>query len=182
MTQIGFSFILYSFPVFGAFLYRKKQFLDGQNSRNFAYCITVPRTFVHDCSLELGIRFNCHKFTVVLTWRNLKTKMFSTLLQSHKMHVIWAFSQTEMTYFPTLLNTSTNKIPTLLHTWSMKKLLLLGRTSLYRSLPPRASYRFPQWTTLFNNLFGFYSRRLLQRGVTVYTFKCFIFLMAQNAM
>ena len=39
-----------------------------------------------------------------------------------------------MTDFPTLLNTSTSKIPTLSHTWSLKKVPLSGRASLYRAL------------------------------------------------
>ena len=39
-----------------------------------------------------------------------------------------------MTDFPTLLYTSTSKIPTLSYTWGLKKVLLLGGTSPYRPL------------------------------------------------
>ena len=28
-------------------------------TENYEHCIAVPRTFVHGCGLELGIRFNC---------------------------------------------------------------------------------------------------------------------------
>ena len=88
---------------------------EPRTTQKYVYCNTVPRTFVHDCSLELGICFNCHKFTVFLIWRNLKTKMFSTLRKAMKC-------------------------------------------------------MSSQWTTLFNNLFTFYSRQLLWKGLTVYTF------------
>ena len=46
-----------------------------------------------------------------------------------------------MTDFPTLLYISTCEIPTLFYTWSLKKVPLSGRASLYRPLygvpPPR---------------------------------------------
>ena len=47
---------------------------------------------------------------------------------------LWAISQTQMTDFPTLWNTSTSKIPTLSDTWSLKKVPLSGGASQYRTL------------------------------------------------
>ena len=52
-----------------------------------------------------------------------KNKMFPRLYKVIKFicSALWAISQTEMTDFPTLLKTSTSKIPTLSYTWSLKK-------------------------------------------------------------
>ena len=44
-----------------------------------------------------------------------QTRTFFQLFHTNKMHLLalWAFSQTKMTDFPTLLYTSTSEIPTL---------------------------------------------------------------------
>ena len=50
--------------------------------------------------------FNCYKCAVFKMWINHKTKKFSRLFYSHKIHLvillIWAFSQTDLTDFPSL--------------------------------------------------------------------------------
>ena len=55
--------------------------------------------------------------------------------------LFWALSQTKMTDFPTLLNTSTSEIHTLSYTWSLEKWSLSGGAFPYRPLqevPPGA--------------------------------------------
>ena len=52
------------------------------------------------------------------TQESIQNRTFSRLYKVIKFicSVLWAISQTEMTDFPTLLNTSTGKIPTLSYT------------------------------------------------------------------
>ena len=61
---------------------------------------------------------HCH-----LNRNQSKNRTFPRLYKVIKFicSALWAISQTEMTDFPTLLKTSTSKIPTLSYTWSLKK-------------------------------------------------------------
>ena len=80
-----------------------------------------------------------------------KNRMFPRLYKVIKFicSALWAISQTQMTDFPTLLNTSTSKIPTLSYTWSLKKVPLSGGPSPYRTLT-----EFPPWDNLYTTTPG----------------------------
>ena len=70
------------------------------------------------------------------TQESIQNRTFPRLYKVIKFicSVLWAISQTEMTDFPTLLNTSISKIPTLSYTWSLKKVPLSGGASPSRTL------------------------------------------------
>ena len=90
----------------------------------------------HIPSLESCIPFNCCKSTLFKIWIDHKTRTFCQLFQSYKVHLLALLGlwQTKMTDFPTLSYSSTNEIPTNSYRWSLKKVPLWGRTSLYKPL------------------------------------------------
>ena len=75
--------------------------------------------------------FCCH-----LIRNQSKNRTFPRLYKVIKFicSALWAISPTQMTDFPTLLNISTSKIPTLSYTWSLKNVPLSGGASPYRTL------------------------------------------------
>ena len=60
---------------------------------------------------------------------------------------LWAISRTQMTDFPTLLNTSGSTIPTLSYSWSLKKVPLSGGAFPYRTLKGVPTPRDNLYTT-----------------------------------
>ena len=89
-------------------------------------------------NLEFCIPFNCCKCTLFKIWIDHKTRTFSWLFHSfmYRVHLLTllGLSQTKMTVFPTRSYSSTNEIPTHSYHWSLKKVPLWGRTSLYKPL------------------------------------------------
>ena len=80
----------------------------------------------HIPSLESCIPFNCCKSTLFKIWIDHKTRTFSWLFHSYKVHLLALLGlwQTKMTDFPTLSYSSTNEIPTNSYRWSLKKVPL----------------------------------------------------------
>ena len=80
-----------------------------------------------------------HSWSFLKQYIKHKTRMFSQLRHSHKMHLfaIFVLFMTKVTDFPTLSYTLTSGIPTLLYTWGTpfgwSLPIIIG---YYRELPP----------------------------------------------
>ena len=90
----------------------------------------------HLPSLDLCIPFNCCQCTVCYVRIRYKSRTFSRLFHSRKMHLLALLGlvHTEIIDFPTLSYTSTYEIWPPVYIKSFKKVPLSGKAFLYRSL------------------------------------------------